>query len=200
MPLRKKARAEERALAVVEDEVVHVLKAEAVQDSQRMGLVALWEAGELCDVTIECGGEEHAAHRVVIAASSAYFRAQFRSSMRDGGATISHITISDVPAGSFRAVLEHLYRGECRVTLSSLPSLLAAASRLEVGSLLRAGAGFLCAQLSPENAIATWLLADSLARPVELAEVSTQWLKPETSGDAVARTRDTRRDADARGP
>jgi hypothetical protein len=49
---------------------------EAVQLSQRSGLVALWEGGELCDVTVRCDGMDFPAHKVVLAAGSAYFRAQ----------------------------------------------------------------------------------------------------------------------------
>eukprot|EP00308_Calcidiscus_leptoporus_P010505 CAMPEP_0119376850 /NCGR_PEP_ID=MMETSP1334-20130426/41694_1 /TAXON_ID=127549 /ORGANISM="Calcidiscus leptoporus, Strain RCC1130" /LENGTH=75 /DNA_ID=CAMNT_0007395549 /DNA_START=53 /DNA_END=277 /DNA_ORIENTATION=- len=53
----------------------HILRSSsASEDAQRSGLVALWEAGELCDVTIVCEGKECLAHKAVLAAGSAYLR------------------------------------------------------------------------------------------------------------------------------
>lgn len=172
MPPRKKARgaASKAASANKEDdEPLRLLRSEAVQGEQRQELIALWEADHLCDVVIDCDGEEFRAHRIVLAAGSAYIRAQLLSGMRDSGAETARICITDVPSASFRAVLSHLYRGECHVKPSSLTGTLAAASRLEVASLLRAGADFLERELTPENAIATWSLAEGLARPIEFS-------------------------------
>ena len=37
------------------------------------------KTGQLCDVTLEVAGTEWPAHKVVLAASSAYFKAMFNS-------------------------------------------------------------------------------------------------------------------------
>ena len=39
----------------------------------------LRKTGQLCDVTLEVAGTEWPAHKVVLAASSAYFKAMFNS-------------------------------------------------------------------------------------------------------------------------
>ena len=167
---RKKRRSSADPVA---NEPTRLLRSESAQGWQRQELTALWEAGELCDTVVECDGEEYHVHRIVLAAGSAYVQAMLKSSMCDGGANATRISITDVPGTCFRAVLAHLYRGECHVTSSSLPGTLAAASRLEVASLLRAGAEFLERELTPANAIVTWLLAAELSRPIEFGDLIT---------------------------
>lgn len=165
MPSRKRARAEVAA----PEEPTSLLSSAAVSVQICKGLAGLWKAKELCDITVVCGGQEFAAHKVVLAAGSAYLRAQFSSTMRDGGASVSRISIEDVSAAAFQAVCEFLYKGETPIAPSSLGAILLAGSRLEVASLLGAGAEWLMAQTAADNAISTWLLADGLGRPVEFA-------------------------------
>lgn len=86
---------------------------------------------------------------------------------------MQHASRSPTCPARASALLAHLYRGECHVTSSSLPGTLAAASRLEVASLLRAGAEFLERELTPANAIVTWLLAAELGRPIEFCDLIT---------------------------
>ena len=154
-----------------ETEAVAVIRTSSSQVN--LELCEMWRAEQLCDIEVVVGDVVFKAHRVVLAAGSATLRAQFLSSMRD--ADTGTITISEVPPTAFRAVLETIYSGECRVTPSSLEAVLSAASRLEVASLLSAAAAFLQAELSPENVIDTWRLAVSLARPVEFDPLTTAW-------------------------
>ena len=46
-------------------------------------MASLRLAKSLCDVTVQAGGHQFDAHRVVLSASSAYFRAMFTGSMEE---------------------------------------------------------------------------------------------------------------------
>ena len=94
--------------------------------------------------------------------------------MRD--ASVALIEIPEMKATVFQAVLEYMYRGECKVTPSTTAAILHAASRLEVQDLLHAGAEFLVAHLAPETCLATWNLALNLSRPIEFAPVAKECL------------------------
>lgn len=142
-------------------------------ESQRSGLVSLWESEELCDVTIVAGRREFKCHRAVLAAGSAYMRARCLSSMRDGSAA-AIMELTDLDADSCEAIVNFLYKEECVVSEASLLPVLQAASRLEVTSLLRAGADFLGnkALSDPLSACAAWVLCREMHRPVEFAPLA----------------------------
>ena len=63
------------------------------------GMESLRLARSLCDVTLIAGGQQFEAHRVVLAASSPYFRAMFAGGMeesRQREITIRHVYTSIV--------------------------------------------------------------------------------------------------------
>jgi hypothetical protein len=159
-----------------EAEVAEFIRRSVPSIAQRDGLVTLWDAHELCDLEICVSGTTFKAHKAVLAAASQYFRAQFTSAMRDGGASAARIEISEMSSSSFEAVLSYMYRGECKVTPSSIGDLLQAASRLEVPDLLLAGAEFVVSHLTAHSCLASWTLVDSLHRPIEFAPVAKECL------------------------
>ena len=61
------------------------------------------------------------AHRNVLAASSDYLRALFRSDMRDAD---DDVILQDVPGPVFAAVLDFIYDGKCEIDVAALPAML----------------------------------------------------------------------------
>jgi hypothetical protein len=100
------------------------------------GLHALWHAGALCDVELVAGDfVTLRAHRVVLAASSAFFSALFAGSgalMAERGA--SSVALPALDGGTLRALLGAVYRGGVSLAPDNVERLLAASTYLQVGA------------------------------------------------------------------
>lgn len=122
--------------------------------------------GLFCDAELECqGGERIAVHRVVLAAGSEYFGAQFGPNW-SGSASDASTNRFSLPSISFATcndLLEFLYVGSCEVTKDSLASILEAAHYLQIWPLVNSAAVAMAAQLDIDNACSTWILADMLS-------------------------------------
>ena len=127
--------------------------------------------GKLCDVTVRAGGEDFAAHRNVLACSSDYLDALFGSGMADSALDV--VTLTDIPASVFSAVLTFIYDGTVAVEMSLLPAILEAAARLQVLSLQAAALAAAKAQLGADTALSLWTLGETLTLP-ELASDAKQ--------------------------
>jgi hypothetical protein len=135
------------------------------EDESGAALLTLWEDGSLADVRLRCSdGEVVAAHRVVLAASSPFFRALFLGagrSMREGGAPEVELPL---PSPALRLLLQAVYRNDAAagVDASSAEALLAAASYLSVAPVAAACCAFLRRHLGLSTAVDTLLLAERL--------------------------------------
>jgi hypothetical protein len=138
----------------------------------RTELASLWEAGELCDIKLSVNGRTFEAHRVMLVATSGYFK----GSLIGAGATMASVSIhelSELSAPTFKALLTFMYKGTCTFNESCLTEVLEAASRLLMPALQEAAVGAMIARLNEANAIASWGLADRLM----LSELSSHALE-----------------------
>jgi hypothetical protein len=120
---------------------------------------ALWREGRFCDVTIRVGAALFPAHRLVLAAESEYLNVLFCGSFKDSNAPT--VEIHDVSPETFGKVMEFMYDGKCELkTLESLEPLLAAASILQVQSLVSTAAHEMEKFVGQENCIAMLVYAD----------------------------------------
>ncbi|RWS01852.1 protein bric-a-brac 2-like isoform X2 [Dinothrombium tinctorium] len=87
----------------------------------------------LVDVTISCGGGNLKAHKVVLSASSNYFKSIFMSFTTPCQYPV--VIIKDIHFHDLKAIVEFMYCGEITVPQSSLQSLLNAARMLQVKGL-----------------------------------------------------------------
>lgn len=126
----------------------------------RSTLAAMWEAGELCDLTLVAGARRVRCHRVVLASASRYFRTLFAAGMADSMA--DEIALEDIDEAIFEVALAFVYRGHASVRQEDLTALLQVASRLELFALLNCCIALFTDQLAPETAIDTYSLADAL--------------------------------------
>ncbi|KAG8471166.1 hypothetical protein KFE25_009587 [Diacronema lutheri] len=126
-------------------------------------LAAMWQAGELCDLTLVIGSRRMRCHRLVLASASRYFRKLFAAGMRDS--MLDEVAVQDVDERAFEKALAFVYRGRVAVHQSEITALLHVASRLELSALLRCCIALFTDQLSPETAIDTYSIADTLGIP-----------------------------------
>jgi speckle-type POZ protein len=130
-------------------------------------LAMMWGKQELTDVSFDVGGESLSAHRVVLAAQSAVFRAELYGPMAESKMT--SITIKDMEASTFRSMLHYIYHGSLpdaaktvvSSTMAEYQRLLVAADRYGVEGLKKICEDTLCADD---------LTVDSVLSLLELAE------------------------------
>lgn len=137
-------------------------------ESSNNNFLDLWEDGSLCDVQLRTvDGGIVPAHRVVLAASSGFFRALFVGSgrqMREGLAEDSKpICLTGVDEASLRALLKVVYSNPVtsdQLSNDTVLPLLAAASYLSVESVRDACNQYLNRFLSLETVVETLVLAE----------------------------------------
>uniref|UniRef100_A0A0A1X9B2 Kelch-like protein 17 n=3 Tax=Zeugodacus cucurbitae TaxID=28588 RepID=A0A0A1X9B2_ZEUCU len=114
---------------------------------------------QLCDVSLEVGGETIQAHKVVLASVSPYFYAMFNDDMleRNQGAVRLH----DVDVTALRQLIDYTYTGEITITEDNVQVLLPASSLLQIHSVREACCKFLLRQLHPSNCLGIRSFADA---------------------------------------
>ena len=116
-----------------------------VLDSLRM-------SGALCDVTIVVAGQEFRAHKVILAASSPYFKARFATAFDEKDH--SKRVIPDIIPKSFEMILEFIYTGRrMEITVDNVQSLLETASMLNIGLAMDMCSQFLAERMDISNCL-----------------------------------------------
>lgn len=88
-----------------------------VLDSTTASLVQLWRDGVLSDVQIHSAdGQAFHCHRIILAAASAYFRAQLAGPWSEAtGADVALKVQLHIPSGTMQRVLEGIYTNDLRL-------------------------------------------------------------------------------------
>ena len=167
MAPRKRARASSTGGSSSSDTSATTIKLSGGQPCP-IGQVSLLRAGLLTDTVVTVEGRGFATNKLVLAASSEYFRSHFLNEQMERGA-VNPTLQEHVSAAAFEPLLDFLYEGECSFDETRLTEVLQAASFLTVKPLEQAAVVALTERLSPSNALAAWSLADQLSLP-ELAE------------------------------
>ena len=95
-------------------------------------LDSLRVSGALCDVTIVVAGQEFKAHKIILAASSPYFKAMLATAFDEKDH--SKILIQDIVPHCFEMILSFIYTGRrMEITVDNVQSLLETASMLNIG-------------------------------------------------------------------
>lgn len=106
---------------------------------------------KLCDVTLSVGEEKFLAHKIVLAASSQYFKAMFTSGMREE--EMNTIPLHGISPCTLATLIEFAYTAEIRVNEMNVCYLLPAATMFQMNHVVEACCVFLEHQLDPSNCI-----------------------------------------------
>lgn len=106
---------------------------------------------KLCDVTIKVQGQDILAHKVVLAASSHYFRSMFAGDMLES--RTSYVELKDVEIEAIEQLVDFSYTSQLEITMNNVQSIMAAASLFDFPSVLDASAKFLSSHLHPSNCL-----------------------------------------------
>ncbi|XP_040858009.1 kelch-like protein 34 [Ochotona curzoniae] len=113
------------------------------------GYQALRAEGFLCDVILEAEGSEFPAHRSLLACSSDYFRALFKSHTQESRARVIHLQVPS--AAGLQRLLDFIYTAWLPLSMDTVEDTLEAASYLQVTEALGLCARYLERQLALEN-------------------------------------------------
>ncbi|RID69972.1 hypothetical protein BRARA_C02029 [Brassica rapa] len=151
------------------------------------GLKDLIDSEVGCDIAFQVGDETYKAHKLILAARSPVFRAQFYGPI--GNNNVERIVIEDIEPSIFKAMLSFIYTdvlpdvheitGSASASLitNMIQHLLAAADLYDLGRLKVLCEVFLCEKLNVDN-VATTL---ALAEQHQLSELKAFCLKFVTS-------------------
>ncbi|XP_034249410.1 kelch-like protein 5 [Thrips palmi] len=114
-------------------------------------LCQLWRSATFCDVVLVAEGREIAAHKVVLAAASSYFRTMFTCQLRE--ASESRIEMHEISFHLLEEIVNFFYTTELKVTDDNIYELMSVADILQLSSVAKACASFLMSSLSPSNCL-----------------------------------------------
>ncbi|TRY61961.1 hypothetical protein TCAL_08408 [Tigriopus californicus] len=109
----------------------YLLKWTDFQYSLLNALDSLRNEPSFIDVTLSCGGHKYGAHRVLLAASSPYFKDLFQDNV--GSHPI--IILRETSPKDLAAILEFMYNGQVNVPQEQVQSLLKTATDLQIKGL-----------------------------------------------------------------
>ena len=120
----------------------------------------LRSSGELCDVILDVSNRQIRAHRAVLAANSAYFRAMFSTSGLRETRERTIVLRGETDARTIAALIDFAYTSQIVVSHANVERLLATSDCYQFVGVKNACCDFLVENLSPTNC----LRVDELAR------------------------------------
>ena len=141
----------------------HVLSREDRGHSQDLlrSFCILKDQKILTDITIISGNTTVDAHRVVLTAGSAYFRACFTNNFIESNNDKKILNLNHIAEDSIEAIVNYIYTGRIDIKESNYLSLLDSANQLELPKLVNLCGDFLLSRLDIENCIGIHILAET---------------------------------------
>jgi len=132
-------------------------------------LQQLYMEEQLCDVIINVESHRLHAHRVVLAASSKYFRAMFMSGLSED--VTGQVTMHEIDPMSMKTLLDYMYMAKLDINNDNVQSVFVAASLLEMLAVCEVCAQYMALELNVYNAVEVFLFA-SLHSNIHLMQAS----------------------------
>lgn len=120
-------------------------------DNLRLGINALRLKNVLCDVTIIVDGKHFEVHKLVLAATSPYFKAIFTSNMKESNENT--VTLHGSNKEAVEIITNFLYTGQLNIDDSNVQCLLAEASLFQMAELQNKCCDYLKQQLDAANCL-----------------------------------------------
>ncbi|TGZ63796.1 hypothetical protein CRM22_006718 [Opisthorchis felineus] len=115
---------------------------------------------KLCDVFLQTGSQETAAHKNVLAAASKYFSCIFDGD--DESASSEALILPDVNPTVFMQLIEFIYTGDIHISTDALQDILTVATIFQRTEVQRVCLDFLRQRLHPVNCLIVLRLAERL--------------------------------------
>uniref|UniRef100_A0A2C9LKC5 BTB domain-containing protein n=1 Tax=Biomphalaria glabrata TaxID=6526 RepID=A0A2C9LKC5_BIOGL len=132
------------------------------------GLRDFWKCDDLQDFTVTLGTTKFGCHRFLLAACSGYFKALFRSGMKE--TEIRNVDIDDISSETFELILETLYTGHGVLTNDNVIDIWRAADKLQIVFLITECEHYVIRSMSSENYIEYYQIGNLLSsQPVTKA-------------------------------
>ncbi|XP_077987237.1 kelch-like protein 26 [Glandiceps talaboti] len=96
----------------------------------------MYNEGTLCDVTVVVAGREFQAHKIILAASSDYFKLMFTSEMQEQSMQRVELKCEQLTSDSFDALLKYAYTATLYLTVENVFDILTAADHLQIVSAI----------------------------------------------------------------
>jgi hypothetical protein len=123
------------------------------------GLETLLSTGQHSDIDIVIGERTFPCHKVILCAMSPYFEAMFYHDMRENRDGV--VKLHDIDEDIFEKILEFLYTGKDVVSEENAEKIFRAASLMQIPCLQATCEDFLLTQVSPDNCIGIWKIAQA---------------------------------------
>ena len=112
-----------------------------------------------CDITIIIANNKYRAHKIILTAASPYFEAMFLSGMAE-----SHqdsVVLQNIDTAAFESILNMIYEGQIFISVTTVQSILFAASIFQIDHLKMACSDFLIKELTPLNCLGIMMFAEA---------------------------------------
>lgn len=123
------------------------------------GLESLLFSGQHSDIEIIVGKKTFRCHKVVLCAMSPYFEAMFSHDMRENRDGV--VKLYDIDEDIFEKIILFLYSGKDVVSEENAEKIFRAASLMQIPCLQATCEDFLLTQVSPDNCIGIWKIAQA---------------------------------------
>ncbi|XP_077207624.1 kelch-like protein 24 isoform X2 [Paroedura picta] len=123
---------------------------------ESQGLRQLYQAQQLCDVTLEAEGKSFPCHQMLLASVSPFFRDIFINS---NGLQNKEFQLKDVTSSTLQSLLNYLYTEELSLTLETAQDLFTAAGKLQILPLKEIAGRFLEKNIALKNCLSLYRLA-----------------------------------------
>jgi kelch-like protein 20 len=134
----------------------------------------LRRSDDLCDVVLLIGSSRIKAHKIILSASSPYFKAMFTSNLSESRQT--EITIRDIDEQAIEQLVDFCYTSKITIDDRSVQSVLPAACLLQMQEVQDCCSEFLRSQLDPTNCLGIRAFADTHSCK-ELLKVADKYLQ-----------------------
>ena len=108
------------------------------------------------DITLRTGKKLHKCHKVILASMSSYFKGMFASGMMESDTDI--ISLEGIDSHIFSLLLQYIYSGNIKITVSNAQELLSTSVYLQICHLQTLCEEFLMNHLDLSNCVDVWNL------------------------------------------
>jgi hypothetical protein len=125
------------------------------------------------DISIYVEGVEFPCHKVILCASSSYFRAMFTCDLRES--RLGKVYIENISPWTMKRLLDYMYTGKIEINLTNVIDLLNSALLFELGRLVDKCVAFVLENIDLNNCVELNLFA-SMHQLNELEQYTFQFI------------------------